>query len=109
MRLNGTSVWVGQISRDIGVHLSTRTLVTHMIDPDVDDARWYLMQDIFFSQSLHRFAFAKGVGAATPENPRVNFTGDPYWTDGLRLVMWLSDEPISYQKVESARWEPAPR
>lgn len=109
VKMDGTPVWVGQISRDIGVHLSTKTLVTHKIDPDVDDARWYLMQDIFFSQSLRRFAFAKGVGAATPENPRVNFTGDPYWTDGLRLVMWLSNEPISYQKVESDRWEPPPR
>ena len=54
-------------------------------------------------------AFAKGVGAATPENPRVNFTGDPYWADGLRLVMWLSNEPVSYQKVENERWEAAPR
>jgi hypothetical protein len=107
--LNGTPVWVGQISRDIGVRLTTKTITTHKIDPDVDGARWYLMQDMFYSQSLRRFAFAKGVGAATPENPRVNFTGDPYWTDGLRLVMWLSNEPVSYQKVGNERWEPAPR
>jgi len=67
------------------------------------------MQDMFYSQSLRRFAFAKGVGAATPENPRVNFTGDPYWTDGLRLVMWLSEVPVSYQRVENERWQPAPQ
>ncbi len=107
--LNGTPVWVGQISRDIGVRLTSKTITTHKIDPDVDGARWYLMQDIFYSQSLRRFAFAKGVGAASPENPRVNFTGDPYWTDGMRLVMWLSNEPVSYQKVQSERWEPPPR
>jgi len=95
VNLNGTPVWAGQTSRDIGVRLTTKTITTHKIDPDVDDARWYLMQDMFYSQSLRRFAFAKGVGAATPENPRVNFTGDPYWTDGLRLVMWLSNEPVS--------------
>jgi hypothetical protein len=106
---DGTPVWVAQISRDIGVRLTTKTITTHKIDPDVDGARWYLMQDIFYSQSLHRFAFAKGAGAATPENPRVNFTGDPYWTDGLRLVMWLSNQPVTYQKVQSERWEPAPR
>jgi hypothetical protein len=107
--LNGTPVWAGQTSRDIGVRLTTKTITTHKIDPDVDDARWYLMQDMFYSQSLRGFAFAKGVGAATPESPRVNFTGDPYWTDGLRLVMWLSTEPLSYQKVENERWERAPR
>ena len=109
VNLNGTPVWVGQVSRDIGVRLTTKTITTHKIDPDVDSARWYLMQDMFYSQALIRFAFAKGVGAAAPESPRVNFTGDPYWTDGLRLVMWLSNQPVSYQKVGNERWEPAPR
>jgi hypothetical protein len=104
VRVNGTQVWVGQISRDIGVRLTKKTITTHKIDPEVDAARWYLMQDMFYSQSLQRFAFAHGVGAATPEAPRGNYTGDPYWTDGLRLVMWLSSEPISYQRVESEGW-----
>ena len=107
--MNNTPVWVGQISRDIGVRLTTKTVTTHKIDPEVDDARWYLMQDLFYSQSLLRYAFAKGVGAAPPENPRGNYTGDPYWTDGLRLVMWLSQEPISYQKVEAGGWESVPQ
>jgi hypothetical protein len=107
--VHNTPVWVGQISRDIGVRLTTKTLTTHKIDPEVDEARWYLMQDMFYSQSLLRYAFAKGVGAATPESPRANYTGDPYWTDGLRLVMWLSQEPVSYQQVESGRWEQVPR
>jgi hypothetical protein len=63
---------------------------------------------VLFAKPL-RFAFVKGVGAAPPDNPRVNFTGDPYWTDGLRLVMWLSNEPVTYQKVENEHWAPAPR
>jgi len=91
------------------VRLTTKTLTTHKIDPEVDGARWYLLQDMFYSQSLHRFAFAKGMGAATPESLRVNYTSDPYWTDGLRLVMWLSGELVSYQQVESERWESVPR
>ena len=109
MSCNGMAVWVGQISRDIGVRLTRKTITTHKIDPEVDGARWYLMQDMFYSQSLLRYAFAKGVGASTPESPRGNYTGDPYWTDGLRLVMWLSSEPVSYQRVEVERWEPLPR
>jgi hypothetical protein len=104
VRVDGVQVWVGQISRDIGVRLTKKTITTHKIDPEVDDARWYLMQDMFYSQSLQRFAFAHGVGEATPEAPRGNYTGDPYWTDGLRLVMWLSEEPVSYQRVESQGW-----
>ena len=33
VKLNGTSVWVGQISRDIGVELTSKTITTHKIDP----------------------------------------------------------------------------
>jgi LssY C-terminus len=104
VRIDGTQVWVGQISRDIGVRLTKKTITTHKIDPEVDGARWYLMQDMFYSQSLQRFAFAHGVGACTAGEPRGNYTGDPYWTDGLRLVMWLSREPVSYQRVEAEGW-----
>jgi hypothetical protein len=28
-----------------------------------------------------------------------SYPGDPYWTDGLRLVMWLAqEEPVTFQK-----------
>jgi hypothetical protein len=101
-------VWVGQISRDIGVRLTSKTITTHKIDAQVDDARAYLIEDLHFSQGLARFAFAKGVGPAATQNPRFNYTGDPYWTDGLRLVMWLSIEPVAYNRVELVPWEKAP-
>jgi hypothetical protein len=102
---SGTHVWVGQISRDIGVRLTTKTITTHKIDPHVDETRWYLLQDMFFSQGMRRFGLVKGVGLSTPEAPRTNFTGDPYFTDGLRAVMWMSETPITYQRIESLRWE----
>jgi hypothetical protein len=105
VRTNGTTVWVGQISRDIGVALTSKTITTHKIDPEVDDARFYLIQDMFYSQSLRGYAFSTGVGAATTQNPRRNYTGDAYWTDGLRLVMWLSAEPVSYHRVEAVHWD----
>ena len=108
VKASGISVWVAQISRDIGVELTSKTVTTHKIDPEVDRARWYLLQDMFYSHSLARFAFSKGVGPATIQTPRVNYTGDPYWTDGLRLVMWLSAEPVAFNRVEAVSWEMAP-
>jgi len=108
VKANGTTVWVGQISRDIGVRLTSRTITTHKIDPEVDETRWYLNQDMQYSHSLGRHAYAKGVGAATIDSPRFNYTGDPYWTDGLRLVMWLSADPIGYHQVEAVQWETVP-
>jgi len=104
VKVDGTAVWIGQISRDIGVELTRKTITTHKVDPEVDDARFYLVQDMLYSQSLRGYAFAAGVGEATVESPHVNFTGDPYWTDGLRLVMWLSADPVSYHQVEAVHW-----
>jgi hypothetical protein len=104
---DGKSVWVGQISRDIGVRFTTRSpfLTTHKIDPDVDEAREYVMQDIFASQSLAAIAYVKGVGAAARDAPRVNLTGDAYFTDGLRLVLFISDKPTAAAEVDYVDWE----
>lgn len=107
--VQGVPVWVGQISRDIGVRLTSRTITTHKVDPNVDETRWYLLQDMFFSQAMVRFGLVKGVGAATPDAPRANYTGDPYFTDGLRAVMWMSDQPITYERVRAVPWEAIPR
>ena len=101
----GKLVWVGQISRDIGVRFSTKTIVTHKIDPDVDETRSYLIQDLIYSMGLSKFAFVKGIGAAPIESPRQNLTGDPYFTDGLRAVLWVSSKPVAFEKVKFIEWE----
>ena len=100
LRYEGKPVWIGQISRDIGVRFTTRTITTHKIDPDVDETREFLLEDLAYTQSLIRFAYVGGVGAAPYEEPRGNLTGDPYFTDGQRIVMWLSSEPTPLNKVE---------
>ena len=108
MRFEGKPVWVGQISRDIGVRFTTKTIVTHKIDPDVDETRDFLTQDLWYSQGLVKFAFVKGVGAAPISEPRGNLTGDRYFTDGLRVVLWLSSDPVALEDVEFVQWENPP-
>ena len=108
-RFKGKPVWIGQISRDIGVRFTTKTITTHKIDPDVDEARIYLVQDLAYSQGLKAWAYVKGVGAAPIDEPRANLTGDPYFTDGLRLVMELSGKPFNFEDVKSLDWEQPPR
>ncbi|MGC1478928.1 MAG: LssY C-terminal domain-containing protein [Chthoniobacterales bacterium] len=103
--LEGESVWVGQISRDIGVKLSSRTVVTHKIDPDVDDARSFLMQDLLSSGSTRAVGFVSGVGESSEAALRRNFTRDPYLTDGLRVVMILTDEAIGIDEVDWLEWD----
>ena len=103
----GKPVLAGQISRDIGSRFTTKssTLTTHRIDPDVDETRDNLLQDFIYSQALKAFAYGKGVGAAPRSSPRTNLTGDVYFTDGLRLVMALTDEPTTILDIDYYRWE----
>jgi hypothetical protein len=108
MRFEGKPVWVGQISRDIGVRFTTKTIVTHKIDQDVDEARDFLIQDLLYSQGLVKAAYVKGVGAAPISEPRNNLTGDPYFTDGLRAVLWVSSDPIDFEVFEIIEWEIPP-
>jgi hypothetical protein len=105
-RCEGQPVWVGQVSRDIGVKLTRKspTLTTHVIDPVVDESREYLLHSLLFHESVDRFAFVRGVGEAAAESPRANLTGDLYITDGLRLVIWVSEEPIPPDQAVNLRW-----
>jgi hypothetical protein len=100
----GKHVWIGQISRDIGVRLSRRTLITHQIDGDVDEARYYLMQDMLLSGRVSKMMIVEGVGAAPKEAPRYNYTLDPYFTDGARFVFVVSDEFVAPEDVEIVDW-----
>lgn len=108
LRFRGKEVWLGQISRDIGVKftLKSPTISTHVIDPDVDEARTYLIEDLAYSQALAQFGFVKGVGEASKDAPRMNLVGDPYYTDGLRVVMFFEPRPRTLADLEFIQsWE----
>ncbi len=92
LRVWNQPVWVGQVSRDIGVRFTTKTwnLTTHRIDPDVDEARDYVIEDLLAAQRVVAAGYVDGVGACDANSPRHNLTGDPYFTDGKRAVVLLS-------------------
>ncbi|MFP3566023.1 LssY C-terminal domain-containing protein [Paraburkholderia sp. SIMBA_030] len=109
MRYHGKPVWVGQISRDIGVRLTfhSPTFTTHKIDPDVDEARTALTEDMAYSQNLQKIGFVKGVGAASQSEPAENLTTDPYFTDGYRQVLVFDLQPTSLSGIAFFPWEAA--
>ena len=90
----GTPVWVGQVSRDIGVKFTLKTwnLTTHAIDDDIDDSRENVFGDLIGTGRLRSVAYLPGVGASDPKNPPTNLMGDTYRTDGQRLVVMLEDD-----------------
>ena len=102
-------VWIGQVSRDIGVRLTDQTwnLTTHKIGPDVDFDRSYLLQDLIMSGFVEQYGYVSGVGAAPVSAPRTNLTGDPYYTDGLRAVVFLSSQTTPLNAIRKLPWENA--
>jgi hypothetical protein len=102
MRFLERPVWVGQISRDIGVRFTHRTwnLTTHRIDPDVDESRDYLVEDLLAAGRVLGLAYLDGVGACPQSEPRRNLTRDPYYTDGRRAAIVVSPHRTEPAKLE---------
>lgn len=101
LTFHGQSVWVGQVSRDIGVRFTSRTwnLTTHRIDPDVDEARDYVVEDLLEAEHLSAAGYVDGVGACDLHSRRHNLTGDRYFTDGKRAVIMVSPQKTNARFV----------
>jgi hypothetical protein len=61
------------------------------IDPDVDEARDYIVEDLMHVGRLDMEGYVDGVGPCDGATPRRNLTGDPYYTDGKRAVVFVSE------------------
>ncbi|MFV8817636.1 LssY C-terminal domain-containing protein [Haliea sp. E17] len=108
LRVQGLPVWVGQVSRDISIKLTTLSpnLATHVIAPNVDEAREHLLQSLIVAGTVKRFAFVSGAPVAGADEPRLNLTNDPYFSDGMRLMVQVSNkETIQPQAVEFIEWQ----
>ena len=104
MTFEGQPVWVGQISRDIGVRFTRKTITTHKIDPNVDETREFLVENLAYSQVLEKFAYVGSVGETPMDAPRGNLTGDPWFTDGLRVVIWIPPGLVDLDDVRYVNW-----
>lgn len=105
-RLNGKNIFVGGISRDIGVFWTTRTwnLTSHAIDSEIDEARNYVTEDLAVAQALSAYGFIGGVGTTSRDAPKNNLLGTPWWTDGKRVVLMLSDTAVPLEEMQRLEW-----
>jgi len=110
LRYMGKAVWIGTISRDIGLRatLHAPMFLTHKIDSDVDEARDFVLQDLLLSDAVGSYGYVKGVGEYTYEAPRKNFSGDTWYSDGLRAVVMFTDFPTSILDASHLGWEVPP-
>jgi hypothetical protein len=107
VRYKGKTVWAGAVSRDIGSDLRIRKywFAAQEIDPDIDETRDYLVEDIILSQNVDKLGYVDGVGVSASEDPRYNLSKLPWWSDGYRAVILFGKDQITLGDLEYFDWE----
>lgn len=112
MRVNGAPVWVGQVRQAIGKRTQLEQfgdfLTGAHLDPDMDDSRHFLLQNIWYSQGLEQFASSDSGHPVPISDTATDFNGDEYFTDGFRSVLWLSGDAMSLSDVRNLKWDSLP-
>ena len=107
--LDGEQVWMAQITNFIGQRNPLQQLLFgSLFDPDMDNARNHAMQNFWYSQGLNQLAWVDYGDAVLPGQARENFLGADYFTDGHRVVLWLSGVPVSLLETLSLEWDEPP-
>ena len=105
IRVDNMPVWLAQASYDMSGRQGNRTFEDYRIDPDLDDARAFVLQSFWYGQSLAKFGMSAGVPGGTIDQPQQNFIGNSWFTDGGRLVMVISEQPVAMDETEVLTWE----
>ena len=106
-RFRDKPVWLAQISMPLGGRFAGLLAGDNdlLTDPNVDDARLDLLQDLMYSQHVGAVGFVSGAGNVPAGQPRETFTGSTYHTDGLRAVLLLNSRNRSIGNIQIIDWE----
>lgn len=76
------------------------------VSADLDSAQRFLFQNVWYNGSLRALGWLEGVGNAPVDKPRTGFEGNAYFTDGLRLLLHLSEEPMAIDDASILHFHP---
>ena len=105
LRYQDKPIWVGQVSTGLGGRFAASGEGTRRIEPDVDEARNDVVQDLLYSQDLAKIGFVKGAGGLSAAEPGQTSDGSSYHTDGLRTVLVFGGNAVSLAEVDFFDWE----
>lgn len=100
MQVDETPVWVAALR-----HVIENAWSITKPDPDVDLARDFMLQNMWYSQSLQRFGWVRGEEVVPVESFWRGLFENSYFTDGYRAVYWLSGDPVSFLESERLGWD----
>ena len=112
-RANEEPVWVGQVFyvspesnfinqfEDETVRDSALLsfFVQESVMADIDSAQRFLLQNLWYNGAMKAAGFVDGVGEVPIDKPITGFGGGAYFTDGWRLVAFLSEDPVAFDDV----------
>lgn len=96
-------IWAGQVR-----HFFNSGTAFVRSDPDVDNARNFALQNMLYGQSLESVGWIAGAEVAPVESFWTNLIESPFFSDGYRLVIWLSGDPVSLLDATTADWDRPP-
>lgn len=101
LMVDGKPVWAAQLRHAIGQRFALgERLFGVRLDPDTNEARNYVLQDFWYTQSLDQWASVATGLVQSQAEPAQDFLGNPWFaTDGLQMVLWISPEPVAMNEV----------
>jgi hypothetical protein len=102
---SGERVWLGQVRHfyRLGPGQGLRRF-----DADVDNARNFAAQKFLYGQAVRSVAWLEGAAVVPVERFWNRVVGAPYFTDGYRLVLWLSGDPVAAHDIGFRQWDKPP-
>jgi len=108
-QLEGEQAWITLITHFIGQRTQLEeALMGARFDPNMDDGRNFLLQNIWYSQSLRQLAWLNGGDPSSSDQARQDFNDAHYYTDDFRAVLWLSDDTVSLYETGYVDWDSQP-
>lgn len=104
IKVGDQSVWVGQAR-----HFFNWIGIVERFDADVDTARMFAVQKFLYGQAIQSIAWLSGTAVVPATSFWDQLVNTPYFTDGYRVVLWLSGEPSSVLDVQVLDWDSPPR
>jgi hypothetical protein len=110
LRVAGKPLWVGQLKNAIGRRYAVgEQFLSIKLDPDVNDGRDFLLQDLWYAQSLQHWGWLESGLSASEETPALDFNGNPWFVDdGYSVAIWVSGQPVALQDATEYRWPAVP-
>jgi hypothetical protein len=85
--------WIGSVSR---------------LDADVDNARNFAIQKLLYGQAIKSTAWIAGEEVVPVTSFWDTLISTPYFSDGYRMVLWLSTDPVSLFEINPRAWDTPP-